>query len=184
MSTFASQARSFRFALALFPALTLPATAFAAGPGNHTHPEIGEPAKATATTRTVRVTMTDNIFEPETIQVKAGEVVRFVVTNAGEFLHEFNIATAAMHAEHQKEMSMMFEHGAMTATGINHDVMHGDHSHMGHSMKHDHANSVLVEPGKTGELVWRFNKTVDLEFACNVPGHYETGMVGKIEFRR
>ena len=39
---------------------------------------------------------------------------------------------------------------------------------------------LLLEPKKTGELVWKFSKNIDLEMACNVPGHYQIGMVGKI----
>jgi uncharacterized cupredoxin-like copper-binding protein len=41
---------------------------------------------------------------------------------------------------------------------------------------------VLVEPGKTKELTWTFTEATDLEFACNIPGHYESGMVGDIRF--
>jgi uncharacterized cupredoxin-like copper-binding protein len=51
---------------------------------------------------------------------------------------------------------------------------------MGNGMKHDDPNSVLVEPGKTAELTWTFSKATNLEFACNVPGHYQAGMVGKL----
>ncbi len=48
-------------------------------------------------------------------------------------------------------------------------------------MKHDDPNSVLLEPGKTAEIVWTFNETTSLEFACNVPGHYQAGMVGDLD---
>jgi uncharacterized cupredoxin-like copper-binding protein len=161
----------------------------AEGPAGHNHTHntsaIGESAKATAATRTVQVKLIDNAFEPETIKIKAGETVRFVLTNAGQLLHEFNLGTAAMHAEHQKEMAMMVEHGMITASGIDENMMKMDHSGMqGHVMKHDDPNSVLVGPGETRELVWKFSKTVDLEFACNIPGHYESGMVGKVDFAR
>ena len=43
-------------------------------------------------------------------------------------------------------------------------------------------NSVLVEPGETKELVWSFARGGKLEFACNLSGHYQSGMVGKIIF--
>jgi uncharacterized cupredoxin-like copper-binding protein len=170
--------------------LVAPSLAFAApGEAGHKHETaaIGEPAKATAKTRTVQVVMGDNFYEPETIPVKAGETVRFVIKNTGEFLHEFNIGTAAMHAAHQKEMAMMVEHGMLSATGVDEKKMNMDHSKMpgmGHSMKHDDPNSVLVEPGQTKELTWKFTKQITLEFACNMPGHYEAGMVGKVNFQR
>ncbi|EWY42482.1 hypothetical protein N825_00770 [Skermanella stibiiresistens SB22] len=170
--------------------LVSPGLAFAApGEAGHKHDTaaIGEPAKATPKTRTIQITMGDNFYEPETIPVKAGETVRFVIKNTGEFLHEFNIGTTAMHAAHQKEMAMMVDHGMLSATGVDVKKMKMDHSTMpgmGHSMKHDDPNSVLVEPGQTKELVWKFTKPATLEFACNMPGHYESGMVGKVNFQR
>jgi uncharacterized cupredoxin-like copper-binding protein len=110
----------------------------------------------------------------------------FVLKNKGTLLHEFNIGTPPMHAHHQKEMMTMMEHGMLTATGVNHQMMKMDHSKMGMApmMKHDDPNSVLVEPGKTKELVWKFDGDAALEFACNIPGHYQLGMVGNIKFRR
>lgn len=165
-------------ALAFSPALA------AEGPPGHTHntTAVGEPAKATAQTRRVQVTLVDIAFEPDRIKVKAGETVRFVVTNKGQLLHEFNLGTPAMHAEHQKEMAMMMDHGMITATGVDQKMMNMDMG--GHTMKHDDPNSVLVSPGETRELTWKFTKDADIEFACNIPGHYEAGMVGKIERSR
>ena len=49
-----------------------------------------------------------------------------------------------------------------------------------HSLGHKHANSVMLEPNKTGEIIWKFSKDISLEMACNIPGHYESGMVGPI----
>lgn len=37
-------------------------------------------------------------------------------------------------------------------------------------------NSPLMEPGETAEVVWTFNTKSELEFACNIPGHYDCGM--------
>lgn len=166
--------------------LTLPTIVLAAeGPAGHHHSApltVGEPAKAVGTTRTVMIKMIDNAYEPESVQVKAGETVRFVLTNAGQLLHEFNLGTAAMHVEHQKEMAMMMEHGMLTPTGMNQQMMKMDMG--GHTMKHDDPNSVLIAPGEKKELVWKFTKAVDLEFACNIPGHYESGMVGQVQFRQ
>ena len=174
--------------ISIFAGFTTIAAASAAfaSPG-HGLP-FGEAAKAEQATRTVTITMRDNLYEPESLTVAPGEIVRFVVVNEGELLHEFNMGTAAMHAKHQKEMAMMMDHGMMTPTGMNHDMSKMDHSKMGgmkmEDMKHDDPNSVLVEPGKTGELVWKFTKPTELEFACNIPGHYEAGMAGPIRFAK
>ena len=48
------------------------------------------------------------------------------------------------------------------------------------SMAHKHSNSVLLSPGESAELIWKFNNTKEIEAACNVPGHYEIGMIAKI----
>jgi uncharacterized cupredoxin-like copper-binding protein len=148
------------------------------------HSHIGEPGKVSAADRTVTITMHDNYYEPESLQVKAGETIRFIVKNEGELLHEFSIGTAATHAEHQKHMAMLLEHGMLTATAVvGSDQM--DHAKTGDmsmkEMRHDDPNSVLVEPGSTEELVWIFPNANDLEFACNIPGHYESGMAGEIK---
>lgn len=137
----------------------------------------GKPGKAASAKRTIKVTMRDNEYEPSSITVKSGETVRFIVTNKGELVHEFNIGTAAMHAAHQKEMMMMVEHGVLEADKINLAAAKKMQATMGHGM-HNDLNSVLLEPGKKGTVVWTFPKDVKLEFGCNVPGHYEAGMVG------
>jgi uncharacterized cupredoxin-like copper-binding protein len=48
-----------------------------------------------------------------------------------------------------------------------------------HGMSHNDPNSLLLEPGKTGEIVWTFGDATTIEYACNVPGHYDSGMVGR-----
>lgn len=140
--------------------------------------DFGQPAPAGKATRTVEVTMTDIAFSTKELDVKAGETVRFVLINKGHLLHEFNLGHAAAHAEHQQEMLKMQQDGQLTATGMNMAGM--DHGAMGHAMKHDDPNSVLVEPGKTAELTWTFSQAKNLQFACNIPGHYQAGMVGAL----
>ena len=104
-----------------------------------------------------------------------------MIVNDGEFVHEFNIGTADMHAEHQEEMMMMMDHGVLEADKINRERMQMDMGD-GQTMAHDDPNSVLLEPGETAEVIWKFADPVELEFACNVPGHYESGMAGNFEF--
>ena len=141
--------------------------------------DFGQPAPAAQATRSIEVVLNDMSFEPKAIQVKAGETVRFVLVNKGQLLHEFNLGDAAMHAKHQQEMMKMQQSGMLTPTGMK-EMGHGAMAGMDHGMKHDDPNSVLVEPGKTAELTWTFTKATNLEFACNIPGHYQAGMVGKL----
>lgn len=159
-------------AVAAFTAL--PAYAGAGHSGGHGHGDgfaFGQPGDGHHATRTIRVTMTDNAYDPATIEVAAGETVRFVVENRGEFVHEFALGTPDMHAGHQKEMLAMMEQGMLGA-----DTVH-------HGMGHDDPNSLLLEPGKSGEITWTFGEPMRIEFACNVPGHYESGMVGPLTIR-
>lgn len=174
----------FRHALAVALASGFTATA-SADVGHGPKPAIGSPAKPAAASRTITVELRDVAFEPQAINVKAGETIRFVIKNTGGLLHEFNIGTPAMHAAHQKEMMAMMEHGMLTPTSIDHEKMKMDHSAMGMGpMKHDDPNAVIVEPGKTAEVVWTFPAATKLEFACNIPGHYAAGMVGDFRFER
>jgi uncharacterized cupredoxin-like copper-binding protein len=156
-------------------------------PGSHdgghgAKKNIGIPGKASEAMQTIEIKMLDNYYEPESISVKQGETVRFIIKNDGEFVHEFNIGTAAMHTAHQEEMMTMFEHGVLEADKINHDMMKMDMGN-GKTMEHNDPNSILLEPGKSGEIVWKFNKAGKIEFACNIPGHYDAGMMGKIKFK-
>ena len=143
---------------------------------------IGKPGTAGHVSRTVTVTLGDNFFEPKSIAVKAGETIRFVVINKGELVHEFNIGTVATHAQHQKEMMMMQDMGAIDGDRIDYAKMQHMDMGDGRMMKHDDPNSVLLEPGKTGQVIWTFPQSGALEFACNVPGHYQAGMMGRFEF--
>lgn len=152
---------------------------------SHSQSAIGQPGDAKKADRTIEIRMGDIFFESKSIDVKAGETVRFVLKNEGSLLHEFNLGMAAAHAGHQKEMAAMFQSGMLSATGAQ------DMSDMGHAMtgmkmpgmQHDEPNSVLIEPGATEELIWTFTQATGLEFACNIPGHYQSGMVGKVHVR-
>ncbi len=140
---------------------------------------IGEKGDPDKIDRTINIKMYDNYYEPNTIKVKKGETIKFVVQNLGEMVHEYNIATKEMHINHQPEMQKLVEHGILLVDKIDMKKMK-EMSKMDHSLSHSHSNSVMLEPKKTGEIIWKFSKNISLEMACNVPGHYETGMIGKI----
>lgn len=142
--------------------------------GDDPHEGIGQSADPNliAPIRTVLVDMGDVYFQPTSIRVFEGETIRFVVTNSGAIMHEFNIGNSAMHAAHEEEMMMMMEQGILAADHIHHELMSEA------AMSHDDPNSVLLEPGETAEVAWTFPVSGDLQFACNVPGHYVAGMVG------
>ena len=48
-------------------------------------------------------------------------------------------------------------------------------------MGHSHSNSVLLESKEKGNLeVWN---AINIEIACNVPGHYQIGMIAKVDVK-
>lgn len=164
------------------PLITLGAGSDGNGHGHDAN--IGEPGKASEVSRTIAVKMYDNYYVPEKIDVEPGETVRFTVENLGSQVHEFNIGTNAMHEAHQEEMMTMVEHGIIQGGKLNHDMMDMD-TGSDSSMKHDDPNSVLLETGKSGEIIWKFpedGRVDSIEFACNVPGHYQSGMHGDVNF--
>ncbi|QAZ40018.1 plastocyanin [Methylibium sp. Pch-M] len=112
---------------------------------------------AKAARRTVEVRMLDGMrFSPERLDVRLGETVRFVVRNDGRVMHEFVIGTRA-------------ENDAHAALMVKFPGMEHDEPYMAH-----------VGPGRTGEIVWTFNRRGEFDFACLIAGHYQAGMVGKI----
>ena len=141
---------------------------------------IGMQGKKESVDRTIKVSMYDNYYQPNKFEIKKGETIKFIVQNKGELVHEFNIATKKMHLKHQPEMLMMVENEIILADKIDKKKMM-KMSKKNPSMAHKHSNSVLLSPGESAELIWKFSNTAVLEAACNVPGHYEVGMVAKIE---
>lgn len=159
------------------PAILVPAPALAAPEGHGNNAQLlGQPA-ARGTGRVVRIEMTENAYSVPRVQVRAGETIRFVAVNRGQFVHEFSFAPAAVAAAHRPEMARMFEHGMITPERVVSLTMTMPD---GTRMDHTAPNTVLVEPGKTGEISWRFTRAGTIEIACNVPGHYESGMAAEL----
>ncbi|MCU0922679.1 MAG: cupredoxin family protein [Burkholderiaceae bacterium] len=129
-----------------------------AGPVVKEQKDWGIAGDAKAVTRTVEIRMTDAMrFTPDRIEVRQGDTVRFVVRNTGKVMHEFVIGT-------KKELDA---HAALM-------VKFPD-------MEHDEPYMAHVAPGQTGEIVWTFNRAGDFDFACLIAGHYQAGMVGRIQ---
>lgn len=120
--------------------------------------EWGIAGKAKAIRRTIELRMSDQMrFTPDVIRVRKGETVRLRVRNDGKLMHELVIGTKTVLDEHAKMMERF------------------------PNMEHDEPYMVHVAPGKTGEIVWHFNRAGRFDFACLIAGHYQAGMVGRIE---
>ena len=120
--------------------------------------EWGIAGNAKAVKRTIAVSMTDNMrFAPALIEVKQGDTIKLVMKNEGKQLHELVLGT-------KKELE---EHAALMLKFP--------------KMEHDEPYMAHVAAGKTGQIIWNFNKAGEFDFACLIAGHYQAGMVGKIK---
>ena len=144
--------------------------------------KIGSKGNVADVTRVIKVIMYDNYYEPSSFQIKEGETIKFEVENAGMLVHEFNIANKMMHMKHQPEMIKMAENGILLAFSIDKEKMK-KMAKMDKSMSHSHSNSVLLEPKQKGDIIWKFDNAVNIEVACNVPGHYQAGMIAKVNIK-
>lgn len=117
----------------------------------------GIAGKPEQVSRTITLDMTNAMrFTPDSLSVQEGETVRFVVKNKGRMLHEMVIGTP----------DELVKHAALMARFPD--------------MQHDEPYMVHIGPGKTGEIVWHFNRPGTFEFACLIAGHYEAGMRGTL----
>lgn len=138
-----------------------PVSAGSGTPG-HSHGAFsaGAPGDPRKPARTVVITMREAgdrmIFDHDKVEVRRGEQIRFVLKNVGEHDHEFVLATRKENDKHA-ELMLKFP-----------------------DMEHDDPNAKRVRPSKDGELLWRFDKRGEFEFACLIPGHREAGMLGKV----
>lgn len=118
---------------------------------------VGRPGSVANVSRTVAIDMTDNMrYTPSQVRVKAGETIRFQVRNSGKIRHEFVLGSDADLQEHYQ---MMLQQPGM---------------------RHVEPNSVSLEPGKGGEVIWRFDSAGTVAFGCLEPGHYPAGMKGAV----
>ncbi len=144
--------------------------------------KIGSKGNENEISRIIKVIMYDNYYEPSSFQINAGETIKFEVENAGDLVHEFNIANKMMHMKHQPEMEKMFDNEILFSDYIDKEKMK-KMAKMDKSMGHSHSNSVLLEPKQKGDIIWKFDNAVDVEVACNIPGHYQAGMIAEVNIK-
>ena len=128
--------------------------------GSHETYSAGEPGDPNKPSRVVEIAMREEyglqVFAPERVDVKRGEQIRFVLRNEGKHDHEFILATKEENLKHAAAMRK------------NPD------------MEHDDPNGISLKPGKSGQILWKFNKRGTFEYSCLIPGHREDGMLGTI----
>jgi uncharacterized cupredoxin-like copper-binding protein len=103
----------------------------------------GVAGEAKAVKRTVEITMLDTMrFSTDKLEVALGETVRFVVKNGGKLSHEMVIGTRKALDEHAEMMKMP-------------------------GMGHEEPHSVHLDGGKSGEIIWNFNRLMDRYGICD-----------------
>lgn len=124
------------------------------------HFSAGEPGDPKKPFRTVQITMHEGngtmSFDPPALEVKRSEQIKFVITNSGALAHEFILADTKDNLKHAALMQKYPD------------------------MEHDDPNGKTVQPGAKSEILWRFSKRGEFEFACLIPGHREAGMLGRV----
>ncbi len=143
--------------------LTLPLAGIlwqAAAHQGREHFSAGEPGNPKRPSRTVKVSMLEGgkkmLFEPSIVEVGLGEQIRFVIYNEGTWNHEFVLATKEENRKHAELMKKFPE------------------------MEHDDPNATRLSPFAFGEILWKFTKRGEFEYACLIPGHREAGMHGRV----
>ncbi len=117
--------------------------------------------------RTITLDAGDMWFDPERLEMAAGEIVKFEITNTGNLEHEFVIGSKEAQEEHRQMMLNM-------ANGGGHDMSNMSHGD-GHDMASMNMAGVTIEPGETGTLLWSVPDNVnELEYACNMTQTHET----------
>jgi putative spermidine/putrescine transport system substrate-binding protein len=118
---------------------------------------IGQPGEPGQVSRTVTMTMSDNMrFTPDHIEARKGETIRFVLQNTGRLRHELVLGDPEALRRHAAMMQAMPD------------------------MQHSGPNMASLAPGEHGELLWKFTRSGIVTFACLQSGHMEAGMKGAV----
>ncbi|MBC8673992.1 hypothetical protein H2136_09560 [Aeromonas hydrophila] len=96
-------------------------------------------------------------FTPKSISVKQGETIRFFIKNNGKLPHEFVL-------EQPQSLKSMQD-----------DATNARYADAAQYAKYDFP---CTKPKSA--VLWKFDKSGTVSFACLVPGHMEAGMVGEV----
>lgn len=102
---------------------------------------------------TIEIGIEHSRFSIDDLTVRAGTLVRFVVTNDDPIAHELIVGGDDVHALHT------------AGTESFHPPVPGE---------------VSVLPGETGLTFYGFDEARTFDFVCHLPRHAEYGMVGEI----
>jgi uncharacterized cupredoxin-like copper-binding protein len=103
--------------------------------------------------RTVELVVEHSHFAPDTLTVRAGQEVRFVMVNDDPIDHELIIGPMSVQREHER----------------------------GHDTHHDGSDGAVSVPANSrGTTTYVFDEAGTIYFGCHLPGHWDYGMRGTI----
>ncbi len=106
---------------------------------------------ASGPTAEISADMSDLMFTPANFEVPAGATVTLKLTNSGAVEHNF----------------VILKQGAVYTTGA--DIK-----------PEDIIIDAKLAAGESGEFTFKIDEAGEYTVVCNVPGHLEAGMVGKL----
>ena len=95
-------------------------------------------------------------FVPGHRVVRAGQTIEIVLHNRSSVRHELVIGDRAQQGQYGRSVK------AMPGT------------------RHEHDNVLIIEPGRIRSVVWQFGDAKLVELACHIDGHYEQGMMARV----
>ena len=108
---------------------------------------------ADAGEKTIVIDINHSTFDPGSLTVQEGDIVRFVVHNNDPIDHELIIGDEAVQRAHEE----------------------GTEAHHG-----DKPGEVSIPAGTTRETTYTFSTSASLIYGCHLPRHYDYGMRGVI----
>jgi len=111
--------------------------------------------------RTVEITIKNSKYSTASVDVEEGETIEFVIVNEDPISHEFIVGN--------DEIQLVHEEGT--------EAYHGSIP-----------TEVTIPPGERVTTTIKFDEEDGINpgepnyYACHLPGHFDYGMVGRIQF--
>ncbi len=122
------------------------------------HP-VGIPIEYNKEAKTIHVALSDDmniLFSEHIPQIKSGSAINFIIHNQGTIKHGFIIVD---HVQMQQSISedepLLIDKG-------------------------QRSNNLIVPPGETRTLTWRFMGEGNVTFSCTYPSHHVAGMYKEV----
>lgn len=121
------------------------------------------PAFAAEADRTIAIETASSACSPDDVIVSAGETVTFEITNVDAVDHDFVLGDEAIQQEHADLMTRV-----------------GQDDGTPHELVHEEPNAVSIPAGGSSTITWTFSEPGTVLYGCQVPGRYQSDMLGTI----